>query len=407
MQTITILHRIFLFSIILFSNSASQSKVRLGCDVLIARHLDHVEGKRVGLITNHTGRLSSGEMLLDVLIAKQINVTALFGPEHGIRGEAAAGEGVSDMRDETTGIPIFSLYGKSRKPTPDMLANVDVLIYDIQDVAARFYTYISTMGLCMEAAAERGIPFIVLDRPNPLGGMMMDGPIREDAFKSFVGMYPIPVVYGLTCGELATMINEEGWLDGGAKCELQVIRMEGWKRKMLWDDTGLKWTAPSPNIRTSAAALVYPATCFIEATNLSEGRGTAKPFQYIGAPFIDAEELREALHRLNLNGVTFAPVSFTPTSSKHAGTLCRGVAVEVTEPRTFQPIVTGVSIIREIRKLYPSQATINKSSFLRLMGSTAIYESLMSDKEIVGLQASLSKEVAEFRMRARRFMVYE
>ncbi|MEK9136788.1 MAG: DUF1343 domain-containing protein, partial [Bacteroidota bacterium] len=227
----------------------------------MSKELNLVKGKKVGLITNHTGRLSSGQHLVDTLLAQGISVVALFGPEHGVRGEAAAGEKVGDTIDAKTGIPVFSLYGKTRTPTSDMLRDVDVLVYDIQDVGARFYTYISTMGLCMKAAIESGIPFIVLDRPNPLGGLKVEGPILEDSLKSFVGMYPIPLVYGLTCGELAMMINGEGWLATSAKADLTVVRMEGWTRSMLWDDTGLSWIRPSPNIPTPVTALVYPGTC--------------------------------------------------------------------------------------------------------------------------------------------------
>lgn len=255
----------------------AQPGVKLGNDVLVERHLQLLEGKRVGLIVNHTARLSSGQYLVDMLVQRGIVIVALFGPEHGIRGEGLAGEKISDTKDEKTGIPIYSLYGKTRKPTAEMLANVDMLVYDIQDVGVRFYTYISTMGLCMAAAAEKGIPFIVLDRPNPLGGEKVDGPILDDSLKSFVGMYPIPIVYGLTCGELAKMINAEGWfatkesgLLNRLKCNLTVITMEGWKRKMPWGDTGLEWVPPSPNIKSAQTALVYPMTCLIEATNISE-----------------------------------------------------------------------------------------------------------------------------------------
>jgi uncharacterized protein YbbC (DUF1343 family) len=288
-----------------------QPRVSTGADVLVAEHLDLLKGKRVGLITNHTGRVSSGEFLVDVLLGKKINVVALFGPEHGIRGEAAAGDAVDDGVDDQTGIAVYSLYGATRKPTPTMLEGVDILMYDIQDVGVRFYTYISTMGLAMEAAAEHGIPFVVVDRPNPIGGLKLDGPVLIDSLRSFVGMYPIPVAYGLTCGELAVMIKSEGWLDL-AKLDLTVIWMEGWKRTMLWDDTGCPWVRPSPNIPTPATALVYPATCFIEATNVSEGRGTERPFHFIGAPFIDGGTLSGKLNALRLPGVRFSPTEFTP-----------------------------------------------------------------------------------------------
>ncbi len=376
--------------------------VKLGNDMFVEKHLGLLKGKRVGLVVNQTARLSSAEFLVNVLIEKKINVVALFGPEHGIRGEAAAGEKVSDATDEKTGIPIFSLYGKTRKPTPDMLVNVDVLVYDIQDVGARFYTYISTMGLCMEAAAERGIPFIVLDRPNPLGGIRIDGPIMEDSLKSFVGMYPIPVVFGLTCGELATMINEEGWLAGKKKCNLTVIKMDGWKRSILGNETGLNWTAPSPNIPTVQSAFAYPATCLVEATNVSEGRGTEKPFQYLGAPFIDGERLAKVLNELHLNGVRFSTVSFTPASSKFKGERCSGAFVEITDVKAVEPVKTGLTILRQMLALYPTQVRLNRASFLRLMGSQSAYDALMNPSFPLPLNAT-----NEFRRLSSKYHLYE
>lgn len=390
----------------IFLSVFAQTKIKLGDDILVEKHLNLLKGKRVGLVVNHTARLSSGEFLVDVLMQNGNNVVALFGPEHGVRGEAAAGERVSDTKDEKTGIPIFSLYGKTRKPSPEMLSNVDVLVYDIQDVGARFYTYISTMGLCMEAAAEKGIPFIVLDRPNPLGGLKVDGPIMEDSLKSFVGMYPIPVVYGLTCGELATMINEEGWLAKKVTAKLTVIKMDGWKREMQWDDTGLRWIPPSPNITTSSAALVYPATCFIEATNISEGRGTEKPFQFIGAPFINADELSSNLNKLKLPGVKFSPVSFTPTSSKFKGELCHGVFVEVTDARKFEAVTAGVAIIREIQRFHPSDLGINRVGFLRLMGSSFMYDLLTKEVATMKSLPAWEEEMFEYQRAKKKYHLY-
>jgi uncharacterized protein YbbC (DUF1343 family) len=395
-----------LLSLSLFASSFAQPKLKLGNDILIERRLDLLKDKHIGLVINHTARLLSGEFLVDVLMKKNINIVALFGPEHGIRGEAAAGEKVSDAKDEKTGIPIFSLYGKIRKPTAEMLTNVDLLVYDIQDVGARFYTYISTMGLSMEAAAEKGIPFIVLDRPNPLGGLKVDGPIMEDSLKSFVGMYPIPIVYGLTCGELAMMINEEGWLKDKVKCELSVIKMEGWKREMLWHDTGLSWIPPSPNIKTPETALVYPATCFIEATNVSEGRGTEKPFQYIGAPFIKGEELSSSLNKLKLPGVKFSPVEFTPSSSKFKGELCRGVFVEVANARNFEALATGVAIIREIQRLHPSDLRINRAAFLRLMGSSFMYDVLVNGVATMKSVPAWEEEMVEYKRGKTKYHLY-
>ena len=375
-----LLNSLFLLFVIASVVSAAP-RVKLGNDVFVNERLDLLRGKRVGLVINHTARLSTGEFLLDALVGKKINVVALFGPEHGVRGEAQAGDTIKDGKDTKTGIPVFSLYGATRKPTTEMLAEVDVLVYDVQDVGARFYTYISTMGLCMEAAAEARIPFVVLDRPNPLSGEKVDGPIMEDSLKSFVGMYPIPVMYGLTCGELAAMINEEGWLANKTKCNLIVVSMKGWERHMVWDDTGLLWTPPSPNIKTAEAALLYPAMCLIEATNASEGRGTEKPFQYIGAPFFNSDSLTTSLDALRLQGVKFTPVSFTPSLSKARGELCHGVFVEPAGPRKPIALNVGISFLQELLRLYPTQLVMNRSWFLKLMGSPRVYDDLVARRE--------------------------
>jgi uncharacterized protein YbbC (DUF1343 family) len=380
--------------------------VRIGADVFIENHLDLVRGKNVGVITNHTGRLSSGEYLVDALLNEGVDVVALFGPEHGIRGVVAAGESVHDTVDDKTGIRIHSLYGNVKKPTPEMLAGVDVLVYDIQDVGARFYTYISTMMLAMEAAAEKGIPFVVLDRPNPLGGILIDGPVMQDSLRSFVGMLPIPVVYGLTCGELASMINRERWLKGGSTVDLTVVRMEGWSRLMGWSATGLDWIAPSPNIPTSQTATVYPATCFIEATNISEGRGTDRPFETIGAPFIQGDTLASRLNELSLPGVRFFPFSFTPTSSKFKSVFCNGIRLEVSSQGDFLPILTGMHILQRIHQLWPEEVRFNSSFLARLLGIPGIEIQLAQGVHPDKIQASWIGPLEEFRTRSARYHFY-
>lgn len=394
-------------SVALSLSCTAGGRVKLGNDILIDRHLSLLQGKGVGVITNQTGRLSDGKYLVDVLIEKGVRVVALFGPEHGIRGEAAAGEKVGDEKDPKTGVPVFSLYGPTRKPTPAMLEGVDVLVYDIQDVGARFYTYISTMGLAMEAAGERGIPFIVTDRPNPLGGELVDGPVMEDSLKSFVGMYPLPVVYGLTCGELANMINGEGWLGNEQKCQLTVIPMEGWTRSMRWKETGLAWVPPSPNIPTPDVALIYPATCIIEATNISEGRGTDNPFATIGSPFIDPASLSDAMNRLALSGVEFHPTTFTPSSSKFKGAPCSGVSLEVTDLQTYKPSRIALSLLYQLRSLYSDQFTLSRTSFLRLMGSVGVYDSLLRGDSPEKIEAAWNDALNAFRVRCAAYHIYQ
>ncbi len=391
-------------TLVCFVQCNSETRVRVGADILIEQRLELLQNKRVGLITNQTGRLSSGELLVDTLVARGINIVVLFGPEHGVRGVAAAGESVHDSVDERTGIPIISLYGKIKKPTTEMLKNVDVLVYDIQDVGVRFYTYISTMGLAMEAAAEKGIPFVVLDRPNPLGGMKVDGPVMEDSLKSFLGMYPIPIVYALTCGELARMINDERWLSG-SRVDLIVVPMEGWKRTMFWADTGLKWTPPSPNIPTPATTLVYPVTCLIEATNMSEGRGTARPFEVIGAPFVNGFALADSLNSLHLPGVRFASTQFAPTSSKFRGRNCSGVEVTITGPNELSPTLSGFLVLRKIMQSYPDSVVVNRSFLKRLLGSNSIVNQLVS-RPLELLDSDWINATRGFRARARSYHLY-
>ncbi|MEX0823422.1 MAG: DUF1343 domain-containing protein, partial [Balneolaceae bacterium] len=260
------------------SESAQQNKiVRTGAEILISDHLDELDGKRMGLVMNPTARIGTTHVL-DTLLALDANITALFAPEHGFRGEAGAGEKIEDGTDQASGLPVFSLYGDTRKPTPEMMNAVDILIFDMQDVGARFYTYISTLGLVLEAASESGTPVWILDRPNPLGGNYVSGWVLEEEFKSFVGAYPIPIAHGLTMGELGLMIAGEGWMDFENKPELRVIKMNGWSRNMIWPDTGLPWVSPSPNLARFDQAFIYPGMVYFEGTTLSEGRGTEDPF---------------------------------------------------------------------------------------------------------------------------------
>ncbi len=372
-----------------------ETAIRTGADVLIKKQLDLVRGRRVGLVTNHTGRLSSGEFLVDALRAKGIQVTALFGPEHGIRGAAGAGDKIEDSVDAGTGIPVFSLYGKQNSPTGTMLKDVDLLLYDIQDVGARFYTYISTMKLCMESAAGKGIPYLVLDRPNPLGARI-DGPLLEDSLRSFVGPVRLPVVYGLTIGELAMMINTEGLLKGGVHANLTVVWMEGWFRNMRWAETGLPWIAPSPNIPTPGTADIYPATCLLEATNVSEGRGTPGPFRQFGAPFLNADTLAARLNARVLPGIRFSPAVFTPVSSKHKGEICYGAQASITDPASFRPVVTGLTIIRVLLDSAPGEVTLNPSSLGRLLGIQRAHGVLMGGGDPGALEDSWKGEIDEY-----------
>ncbi len=287
-----------------------------------------------------------------------------------------------------------------------MLKGVDALLYDIQDVGVRFYTYISTMFLSMESAAEQHIPFIVLDRPDPLGGLAVAGPLIQDSLRSFVGKVRIPIVYGLTCGELAQMMNGEGWLKDGIRADLRVIPMEGWKRSMLWPATGRAWTPPSPNLRDVDATLAYPGTCLVEGTNISEGRGSPAPFLTIGAPFIDERTLWSALTGLALPGVKFAPARFTPTTSKYAGKECHGITIVIVDRDAFDPLLTGLHIIQELLHLYPAQVTVNTRWFNRLIGIPGVPERLRSGASPSALMDSWRSELDEFRRNSGKYQIY-
>ena len=336
----------------------SEPVVKPGLDVLRVEGAGFLSGKRVGLITNDTGRTIDGVPALRVLRGDLgVEVVALFSPEHGYRGDAAAGDAIEEEREAETGLPIHSLYGETRAPTPSMLSGLDVLVFDIQDAGVRFFTYASTMKLAMEAAARAGIGFVVLDRPNPQGGLRVEGPLLEAELESFVGTGAVPLLHGMTMGELARYFRAS--TPGLSNLDLRVVAMRGWDRAMLWEDTGLPWRPPSPNLRTPLAALAYPAFGLIEGIEISEGRGIEETFEKIGAPWIDGAAFAEALNALELPGVEFLPTTFTPQAISAApqprfrGELCRGVALQVVDPRSFEPVRTGLAAIATLRSLYP------------------------------------------------------
>ncbi len=393
-------------ALILLQHPVPPGNVVPGADRLLGRDFSLVRGKRVGIVTNASGRLSNGTYLVDTLRSRGVRVVALFGPEHGIRGNAPAGEQVGDSRDSATGIRVFSLYGGRTKPTRSMLRGVDVLVYDIQDVGVRFYTYLSTMTLAMEAAAEAGIPFVVCDRPNPIGFLPVDGPIRDDSLRSFVGWLPIPIVYGLTCGELARMINGERWLAKGIRANLHVVPLSGWTRTMRWDETGLPWIPPSPNIRTPEAAVAYPATCYLEALNVSEGRGTEHPFQTIGAPFLEAAPVWSAMTGLALPGVRWLPAEFTPVSSKYAGETCKGVTLRITEPGSVEPLGIALELLRVLLQAGGNSVTVNESWMNRLMGTPTVLRALRNGVDPDTIRRAWMPDLDHFRTISAKYVIY-
>jgi uncharacterized protein YbbC (DUF1343 family) len=310
------------------------------------RDVPWFKGKRLGLVASPSGVTHDLRLTLDVL-HERYNLTALYAPEHGARGEAEAGEWVGSYTDERTGLPVYSLYGATKKPTAEMLRDIDLLVMDVQDIGCRYYTFSSTMRLCMEACAQNGKAFAVLDRPNPIGGVQVEGNLVREGFFSFVGCAPVPTRYGLTCGEFARTLNGES----GIGCELYVLPVENWRRDIYADETGQLWVNPSPNMPGLDAALLYPGICLFEGTNLSEARGTTKPFEVFGAPWLDGGELADYLNGQSLDGLRFRPVYFKPSFSKHAGALCGGVQAHITDRKALRPVHAGLAMLEAAKKM--------------------------------------------------------
>ncbi|HED05222.1 MAG TPA: DUF1343 domain-containing protein [Ignavibacteria bacterium] len=407
--------------IILFSRGTINSqnihynkRVTMGADRLITEYLYLLKGKRIGIVTNRTGLLSNGKYLVDSLYnIKGLRITALFGPEHGIRGNAPAGKSISSGVDPKTKIPIYSLYGKNKKPTPEMLKNVDLLLYDIQDVGARFYTYISTLYYVLQAAAENHIPVIVLDRPDPINGITIDGPIRQKDLRSFVGIVPIPIRYGMTPGELAQMYVGEGWLREKTKPNLTVIKMKNWKRNYYYDNFKLQWVAPSPNIPDLETAIVYPGACLIEGTNISEGRGTHHPFLTIGAPFINSNKLIQELMKLKIKGVEFEPINFIPvniptmsSNPKYKDIKCNGIFIKITDRKKFRSVRFGIKLVYAIHKLYPNKFKFRNKDFDLLSGDKKIREDILNNKHPDFIFNNWKNGLKSFIHKRKKYLLY-
>ncbi len=384
--------------------ASGAAEVRPGVEVLLASPPAVLEGRRVGLITNHTGRDRRGTSTIDLLAnSPRLRLVALFSPEHGIRGTAAPGERVGSGTDERTGLPIHSLYGDTRKPTPAMLEGIEALVFDIQDVGARQYTYVYTMALGMQAAAERGIPFVVLDRANPITGTRVEGNILDPAFSTFVGMYPIASRHGMTPGELARMFNEAF----GIGADLTVIPVEGWRREMWFDQTGAEWIRPSPNLPTLESAIHYPGTVFFEGTNLSEGRGTDHPFEQTGAPWLRAREVADEMSALRLPGVRFEAVEFDvrPDAAKFGGQRLPGVRLILTDRESYQPVYAALHLIAAIRRLHPQEFEWRVSHFDRLTGTDRLRQAIEAGTLPVLLR-EWEQDAARFRELRRPHLLY-
>jgi uncharacterized protein YbbC (DUF1343 family)/CubicO group peptidase (beta-lactamase class C family) len=374
--------------------------VLTGIDVLERDGFKQLEGRRIGLITNHTGRDRHGRSTIDLLAsAPNLKLVAIFAPEHGLRGLEEAH--FKDGRDQKTGLPVYSLYDENRRrPTPEMLNGIDALVFDVQDIGTRFYTYLTTCAYAMEEAAKRGIKFFVLDRPNPINGYDIEGPLADSDLLSFTAYHPIPVRHGMTIGELMLMFNAERNI--GA--DLLVIKMEGWRRADYYDGTGLLWVNPSPNMRSLTEALLYPGIGLLETTNLSVGRGTDTPFEVVGAPWVDGQRLAEALNCAGLPGVRFVPVRFTPRSSKYAGQECGGINIIITDRSAFQPVATGIEIAYWLQRLYPG--TWEVDDYLRLLANRAALSALKSGKAPPEITAVWADGLAKFAQLRRKYLIY-
>ncbi len=390
-----------------------RKSIKLGLEKILDEQINLLENLRVGLICNQASVNHQFQHAADLFFEHQkINLTTLFGPQHGIRGDVQDNMiETSHTIDKFTGLPVYSLYSETREPTEEMLRNIDVLIFDLQDVGCRIYTFIYTMANAMTACAKYGKKFVVLDRPNPIGGVAVEGNVLEKGHESFVGQYPIPVRHGMTSGELAELFNREFSIG----CELEVVKMDNWSREDFYDETDAPWVMPSPNMPTVETAVVFPATVYFEGTQVSEGRGTTRPFEITGAPYIDSREYAEALTALELPGVIFRPVEFLPTFQKHAGNNCGGVFLHVTDRQTFEPVLTGLAMIKTAFDLYPEEFAwknppyeyvFDRNPFDVIAGTTKIREIFEQKASFEDLKSFCREGVEEFLQIRESYLMY-
>jgi len=391
----------------------SQS-VETGLEMLVRSKFEILLGKRVGLITNPTGVNRELQSCVDIIFdAPGVKLTALYGPEHGVRGEFTAGEIIGSSADPTTGLPVFSLYGNTRKPTKEMLEGIDILVYDIQDIGSRSYTYISTLGLAMEAAAENGIPFIVLDRPNPLGGLRMEGSLVREGFTSFVSQYPIPYIHAMTAGELAMFLNGEGLLKDGVKCNLEVIKMNGWKREMLFEDTRLPWVQSSPHIPHAETCYYYPATGIAgELYVASIGVGYTLPFEMFAAEWINADSLAQNLNSLALPGLIFRPVHYKPYYSVSQGKMVHGVQIHITDKTKAPLSLIQFYILQEAHRLWPGKDLFSLCDesrldmFDKVCGTDQVRINFTKYRTVASIIGLWTEDLTDFRKKAQKYYLY-
>lgn len=381
--------------------------VQLGIDNFLENFVRRYKDAKIGLVTNMTGVNHRLQPTIDLFYEHpDIHLTALFGPEHGIRGDAKAGEKVESGRDPYTGLPVHSLYGETKKPTKEMLADVDVVVIDLQDIGTRYYTYIYTMAYVMQACMEENKEVVILDRPNPISGQNREGNLVKEGFFSFIGLYPIPVRHGLTIGELAILFKHEFGLD----CQLTVVPMKDWSRDLYFDETGLIWVPPSPNSTGLSMCLLYPGTCLFEGTNLSCGRGTTTPFEIVGAPFIDGYKLAKRFNEKNLEGVIARPITFVPTYQKFKAELCSGIQLHITDKRQINGFKTGVYLLETIAELYPDELTFldseNKRCHFNLLAGTDELIDLIFQQKAERFLETCAEDIDRFNNKAEKYQLY-
>ncbi|MEJ5262813.1 MAG: exo-beta-N-acetylmuramidase NamZ domain-containing protein [Ignavibacterium sp.] len=391
----------------------TKAKVKTGIEVLRERNFDLLKGKRVGLVTNPTGVDSKLKSTIDILFeSPEVNLVALYGPEHGVRGNYSAGEYVDFYIDESTKLPVYSLYGKTRKPTPEMLKDIDVLVFDIQDIGSRSYTYISTMGLVMEAAAENDKEVIILDRPNPLGGNRIEGNIVEEGYFSFVSQFPIPYIHGLTVGELAILLNEEGMLSNKLKCKLSVVKMEGWQRSMFFEETGLPWVLTSPHIPHPYSPFYYAASGIIGELRgvLSIGVGYTLPFQTFAAEWINSVELAAKMNSYNLPGVIFRPITYKPYYAFGKDKMLNGVQIHITDYENVELIPIQFYFLEAVNELYGKnliEEGRNNDMFDKVLGTNRIRELFLKNQKVEDILPYLNKDIEMFRNISKKYYLYQ
>lgn len=388
-----------LWSVSLPADADSIPRVLNGIDVLRQQNFRPLAGKRVGLITNHTGLAADGTSTIDLFFQSKVcKLVALFSPEHGPRG--LLDDRIDSSVDTETGLPVYSLYGGPKKPTPEMLRGIEALVFDIQDIGTRFYSYNITMAYCMEAAAEAKIPFYVLDRPNPVGGIQVEGPILDKDKTSFVGYMPLPVRHGMTVGELARYFNEEK----GIGVDLHVIEMKGWRRTFYYSDTGQLWVNPSPNMRNMLEAILYPGVALLEKTNVSVGRGTDRPFEVVGAPWIEPRRFAAALREARPAGIEFVPLYFTPEESKNKGEMCGGVNIMIVDREKVHSVMLGLTLISVLHRLYPDEFELD--NVMQLLCNAKAMDMLKAGLSPVEVLQAAGPEVDAFMSRRRKALIY-